>query len=109
MKCVSNIRKRLIVWAAVVALILLIPLVLTLLNPDARMNGGAGGDWAPGGFVVMGLLLFCTGLAIDFAVRKITHPIFRMFAVAAIVLTLLAIWMELAVDGVSQMLAALLG
>lgn len=104
-------HRRLITWALVVALILLIPLVLTLLNPNARVYGGEGGDWdwAPGGFVVMGLLLFCTGLAIDFAVRKITHPIFRMFAVAAIVLTLLAIWVELAVDGVSQMITALVG
>jgi len=32
-----------------------------------------------------------------------------MFAVAAIVLTLLAIWVELAVDGVSQMITAFLG
>jgi len=85
-------------------LILLIPLVLTLLNPNARIYGGGGGgwDWAPGGFVVMGALLFGTGLALDFAVWKLTNSIYRVFAVITIVVAFLLIWVELAVDGVSQ-------
>ena len=90
-------------------LILLIPLVLTMFNPNAHFNGGNGGgwDWAPGDFVAMGVLLFATGLALDFAVRKITHPIYRITASIAILTTILLIWVELAVDGVSQILKLL--
>jgi hypothetical protein len=89
--------------------LLLIPLVLTLLNSNAEMYGGSGGgwDWMPGDFLVMGALLFVTGLAIDFAVRKLTTPVYRVIAVAAIVSTLLIVWVELAVDGVSQLLTFL--
>ena len=97
-------NKNIVRIAIIVGLILLIPLVLTLLNPNARIYGGGGGgwDWAPGGFIVMGVLLFGTGFALDFAVRKLINPIYRVFAVIAIVVALLLIWVELAVDGVSQ-------
>lgn len=92
-----------------VGVILLIPLVLTLLNPRAEIHGGAGGgwDWMPGDLLVMGALLITAGLAIDFAIRKLTNPAFRALAVSTIILALLAIWVELAVDGVSQALQLL--
>lgn len=91
-------------------LILLIPLVLTLLNPSAHVNGGHGGgwDWGPGDFIAMGALIFATGLALDFAVRKITHPVYRIIASIAIVTVLFLLWVELAVDGVSQILKLLI-
>ena len=98
----QNITKRLIVWAVVVAFILLIPLVLTLLGSGVD---GEGWNWKLGDFIVMGVLLFGTGLALDFAVRKLTNPVYRVFAVIAIVVALVLIWVELAVDGVSQALA----
>lgn len=85
-------RKRIIRIAVVVGLILLVPLVLTLLN---ILNGGVEGEgwyWKPGDFIVMGALLFGTGLAIDFSARKLTNPAHRVFAIAAIVVLLLLIW-----------------
>jgi len=98
----QNITKRLIVWAVVVAFILLIPLVLTLLGSGVD---GEGWHWTLGDFIVMGVLLFGTGFALDFAVRKLINPIYRVFAVIAIVIAFLLIWVEIAVDGVSQALA----
>ena len=59
----------------VVGVILLIPLVLMLLDSSSHLRGGEGGgaDWELGDFILMGALLFATGLAIDFAIRKITN------------------------------------
>lgn len=85
-------RKRIIRIAVVVGLILLVPLVLTLLN---ILNGGIEGegwDWAPGDFAAAGVLLFGTGLAIDFAARRLTNKVHRVFAITAIVVLLLIIW-----------------
>jgi hypothetical protein len=100
-------NKNLLRIALVVGLILLIPLVLTLLNPNASLYGGPGGgwDWAPGDFLVMGALLFATGLALDFAVKKLGNPVLRVVACFAIVFALLLIWAELAVDAVSRAIA----
>lgn len=47
--------------------------------------------------MVMGILLFCAGLAIDFAVKKFNKSAYRILAVAVIVLAFLLIWAELAV------------
>ena len=85
-------RKRIIRIAVVVGLILLVPLVLTLLN---ILNGGVEGEgwyWKPGDFIVMGALLFGTGLASDFAARTLTNKVHRVFAITAIVALLLLIW-----------------
>ena len=92
-------NKRIIRPAIATGLILLIPLVLTLLNPSASIYGGKGGgwDWMPGDFVVMGILLFGTGLALEFTAKKLTNPVYRVAAMIAIVAALLLIWAELAV------------
>jgi hypothetical protein len=104
-------KKNVARVALVVVGILLIPLVLSLLNPSATINGGKGGgwDWGPGDFVIMGILLFVTGLALDFAVRKLKDPMSRLLTCSAIIFALLVIWVELAVDGVSKLVAFLLG
>lgn len=67
--------------ALVTGLILLIPLALQLIIGTGV--DGQGFNWKPGDFVVMGALLFGTGLAINFAVRKLTSPAYRVIAVAA--------------------------
>lgn len=84
--------------------ILLVPLILTLSNPHARIHGGNGGgwDWMPASFVVMGAMLFTTALALDFAIRKVSSPVFRSAACVFVVIALLAVWGELSVDAVSQ-------
>jgi hypothetical protein len=69
-------------------------LVLTLLDSGVD---GEGFHWTLGDFVIMGALLFGTGLAIDFAARKVINPVYRVFAVIAIVLVLLLVWADLAV------------
>jgi peptidoglycan/LPS O-acetylase OafA/YrhL len=78
-------RKRIMRIAVVVGLILLIPLVMMLLGVE-------GWNWAPGDFVAAGVLLFGTGLAIDFAARMLTNKVHRVFAITAIVVLLLLIW-----------------
>jgi len=99
-------NKNVVRIALMVGLILLIPLALTVLNPNAHLNGGKGGgwDWAPGDFLAMGVLLFGTGLAIDFTMRKLANPVHRVVAIVATVSVLFLIWVELAVDGVTQAL-----
>lgn len=91
----QTLTKRLGVSALVAGALLLIPLALQLTIGTGV--DGEGFNWKLGDFVVIGVLLFCTGLAIDFAVRKITNPTSRVFAVIAIVLALLLIWADLAV------------
>ena len=96
--------KNIIRVAVVTGIVLLIPLALTLLNPNAEIYGGGGGgwDWMPGDFLVMGALIFGAGLAVDFSIRKITNPAYRFIAVSAIIAAFLLVWVELAVDGVSR-------
>jgi len=87
--------------AAIVGAILLIPLFGNIFIE--------GWNWDVLDFIVMGTLLFCTGLAISFASRKITTPTYRAFAIGIIVLALIAVWTELAVGAVSQLIQFLLG
>ncbi len=93
-----NMFKRIIRIAVVVELLLLMGFIPTLFNPNARMYGGPGGgwDWSPWGFVgPMAGLMFVTGLAIDFAARKIKNPVERTIAIAALVLALAFIWVKI--------------
>ncbi|MEK7511173.1 MAG: hypothetical protein AAB582_02975 [Patescibacteria group bacterium] len=94
-----------------VVVVLLLPLALTLLNSSASIYGGAGGgfDWMPGDFVVMGILLLLAGLAIDVVVRNLKNSSSRVLAVVGVVLLFLAVWVELAVEGVSQLVQFLVG
>ena len=77
-------NKNIVRIAIVVGLILLVPLLGNQFID--------GWNWTLGDFIVIGVLLFGTGLAIDFAVRKITNPIHRVFVIIAIVAMLLLIW-----------------
>ncbi len=94
----------------VTILILLVPLTLTLINPNASIYGGEGGgwDWMPGDFIVMGALLLITGLAINFVIKKFNKMPYMVILVAAIVIVFLLVWIELAVDAVSMALDYLL-
>ena len=58
----QNIIKRLVVWAVVIALILTIPLVLTLLGSGVD---GDGWHWTLSDFVIIGGLMFGVGLAYE--------------------------------------------
>lgn len=103
--------KRIIRIAIIIELILLVPFVLTLLNPNARINGGSGGgwDWSPKVFFgPMAALLFIAGLAIDSAARKITNPVYRVTVIATIVLVVLFIWAEIVTESLSTTIKAIL-
>lgn len=84
--------------AIIVCGLLLIPLILTF-----RDSGSGGGwNWGPLDFVIMGALFFLTGVALDYVRQKVRTPLGKLLAMAGILLTLLLIWVELAVDGVTQ-------
>lgn len=89
--------------------ILLLPLALTLANPDARLMGGKGGgfDWMPGSFLVMGVMLFAAALAVQMVSQRASRAASRALAIVGIALVFAALWAELAVDGVSQVLSFL--
>lgn len=92
-----SLLKRIIRIAIVVELLLLLGFMPTLLNPNARIYGGPGGgwDWSPWAFVgPMAGLMFVTGLAVDFAARKIANPVYRAIAIVALVLALAFIWVR---------------
>ncbi|HRN95834.1 MAG TPA: hypothetical protein PLD54_00115 [Candidatus Levybacteria bacterium] len=90
-------EKRLIRIAIIVGLILLIPLFGNIFTHEW--------NWSIVDFIIMGTLLFGTGLAIDFVSRNVKQPMYRMATVMAIIALCLAIWAQLAVDWVSQLLA----
>jgi hypothetical protein len=102
----NPIYKRVIRIIVVVGLILLVPLVMTIKDGGVE---GVGWNWTLSDFIVMGSLLFVTGLMIDFAIRKVKEPLHRVIAVAVIVLAFLALWAELAVGAIEQLVTLLLG
>lgn len=93
-------QRRLTRIASVVGLILIIPLAGTLLQEFAGIGGW---DWGVMDFVIMGILLFVTGVAIDTAARRINDPVARILTCFVILLILVTLWIELAVGGVSQL------
>ena len=97
--------KRIIRVALIVAAILLIPLVLTIRDGAVE---GVGWNWSPGDFLVMGTLLFIFGLAIDLVIKRFGLTFRGIASVIGIVLALLVIWAQLAVQGLSQLIAFLL-
>lgn len=78
--------------------------VLILLIPFFGNIFVEGWNWGILDFIAMGLLLFVTGLAIDWAIRKFSNPLHRIIAVVVIVATLLLVWVELAVEAISQLI-----
>ncbi|HYC83556.1 MAG TPA: hypothetical protein VEB60_03395 [Candidatus Paceibacterota bacterium] len=84
-------QNKIIRIALVTASILLIPLV-------------GRWPWTLGDFVLMGTLIFGTGLTLDFAIRK-TEKKYRTAVAAAILAGFLLIWTQLAVGLLSKMVA----
>jgi hypothetical protein len=82
-------RNRIIIVFAIVAILLLIPLI--------AMQFDSGVDWDLVDFITMGVLLTVTGLSVEFASRKIHSFGFKLFVCGAILLAFFLIWAELAV------------
>jgi hypothetical protein len=53
--------------------------------------------WGPFDFIIAGILLFGTGLAIEFVLRKVKKLEYRLALCAAILIGLFLVWAELAV------------
>lgn len=87
-------KKNIINILFVVGIILLIPLFGNFFID--------GWDWGVIDFIVIGLMLFITGLIIDLAARKIKNPAYRAIVIIGIVIVFLLGWVELAVDAVSR-------
>ena len=73
----------------VTLLLLCIPLVAMQFTEEV--------NWTLSDFVVMGALLFVTGLVFEYAMRKLKTTTQRLIAVGVIALGFLYIWAELAV------------
>jgi hypothetical protein len=86
----TGVKPHFLVRPAIIsALLLLVPFLAQQFNDQV--------EWAAGDFVAAGLVLFMTGVALEFTLHKTHTTRQRVVAcvVAAAVLT--AIWVELAV------------
>ena len=90
----KNLTKRLIAWAALVALLLLIPLVLTIRDGGVE---GVGWNWTLFDFVFMGTLLFGASLTYELVSRKMTAHAYRAAVGLAVVAAVLLVWINGAV------------
>ena len=82
-------NKNIIRIALVTVFILLIPLIAMQFTDEVV--------WSLADFVVMGALLFSTGLAYEFLVRKTRNTTYRVAVGVAVVVVFLLVWAELAV------------
>ncbi|HEX6173631.1 MAG TPA: hypothetical protein VF089_06420 [Candidatus Binatia bacterium] len=85
----QNITKRLRVWAIIVALLLLVPLVAMQFTDEVV--------WTRSDFVVAGVLLFGSALVYELATRNMSHAKKRIAVGIVVVVVLLWLWAELAV------------
>jgi hypothetical protein len=78
--------------------ILTIPLILTRVD-------GEGWHWTLSDFIVMGVLIFCTGLLLKYVTTKAHSKKQRLILAAAVVLVFLLAWIQLAVGIIDMPLA----
>ena len=86
-------------------LILLIPLILTLVNPGAHINGGSGGgwDWSPFDFVWAGVLIFGTGSLFEIARKKAAgNTAYKIAAGVGLATAFILIWINGAVGIIGE-------
>lgn len=87
--------------------LLLIPLVMTLV--DRHKAPGEGWAWGPADFLLMGLLLFAAGLAYEGIAHRLRSRGKRIAAAIVLACIVFLVWIELAVDGISQLVRWLTG
>ena len=78
-------------------LFILIGVAGLLLIPFITMQFTSEVNWSPFDFLVMGILLFFTGLSIDLAIKKIKSPKTTIISIGVILMLFFLIWAELAV------------
>lgn len=98
--------NKIFAWiAAGTVVILLVPLSFVLFDiriPDPGSPGLEKFGWSFFDFITMGALMFGAGSVFVYATR--ITKVNRVVLAAATLLALFLIWIELAVDGVSQLL-----
>jgi len=82
-------NKRLLGILLTIAFMLLIPLIAMQFTDEV--------DWKLPDFVIMGVLLFGTGLLSELVMRKVKKIGHRIVICGAVLLVLFLIWAELAV------------
>ena len=96
-------QKQLFLRPAIgTALLLSIPLVMTIVDRNIAL--GQGWRWGILDFVVMGALLFGAGALFELVFGKTKSSSRRIGFGLAISVVLLAIWVEVAVGGISQLI-----
>jgi len=75
----------------------MLSVVLLLLVPLIAMQVTNEVNWSLPDFVVMGILLFGTGLMYELVMRKVKRTSYRLALVGTILIVFLLIWAELAV------------
>lgn len=83
----KNKRLKIILTAA--GILLSIPFIAMQFTNEV--------NWTPGDFIIMGVLLFGTGLLCEFVMRKVKNTDKRIMICAALLFVFLLIWAELAV------------
>lgn len=78
-------------------LLIISMVILLLLIPFIAMQFTNEVAWSVMDFVIAGILLLGTGLAIEFVLRKVKNTKHRIIICILILLALLLLWLELAV------------
>ena len=81
--------KKLLLLLSTIFLLVLIPLIAMQFTNEV--------NWSIMDFVVAGVLLFGTGLTIEFVLRKVKTRKNRIIICGIIILLLLLLWIELAI------------
>jgi Kef-type K+ transport system membrane component KefB len=82
-------NKRLKIILATAAILLSVPFIAMQFTSEV--------DWSPGDFIIMGILLFGTGMICEFIMRKVKNTNHRIMICAAVLFVFFLIWAELAV------------
>lgn len=82
-------NKRLIGILIVIAFLLLLPLIAMQFTSEVV--------WTSSDFVIMGILLLVTGLAVELVLRKVPTTSSRIVIVGVVLFLFFLIWAELAV------------
>lgn len=82
-------NQRLIIILAAISVVLLIPFIAMQFTNEV--------DWSIEDFIIMGILLYATGLLCELVMRKVKSVQNRILICAALVFAFLLIWAELAV------------
>ena len=82
-------KKRLSTLLAVAAFILLVPMIAMQFTEEV--------NWTLPDFLIAGGLLFGTGFAIEFTLRKLKKDTSRVMVLAAVLIVFLMVWAEMAV------------